>query len=288
MASWAELMTRVARDIGPQPHYRARTRKGAHILYTHEQAIALAGDAKRQRVGKGRHQGGGKKPEVYNPDKQKGTCTKLEDAVVDPEREKEPKSHGKEEDDETKQNKYVKFMCLLCKDHNRRFNHPPDKCNYAKGGIWHGLEGAALKEAKQAFFDKRKAARKERNAKKRKSRKAIRRETVPGADQPARWSWKSPLSSCDVRKVVSASVRKKGRGRKHPKGSEEACAPGAARSHRQRCNNNAEAGRNQRTSGGSSGGNNGSHQEHDTSGCSAHVSTTNATTRSCCRHGKLT
>ena len=75
------------------------------------------------------------------------------------------------------------------------------------------MEGAALKEAKRAFFDKRKTARKEKNAKKRKSRKVDLKEKIT-ADQPARWPWESPPHSCRVRKVVSVSVRKKGRGRK--------------------------------------------------------------------------
>ena len=35
----------------------------------------------------------------------------------------------------SEQDKHVKFICLGCKEANRRFNHPPDKCNYAKGGI---------------------------------------------------------------------------------------------------------------------------------------------------------
>ena len=136
-ASWQELMTRVARDIGPQPHYRVRTRKGAHMLYTHEQAIALAGDVKRQRVKRGRHQNEEKRPGPYDPNKQ-NTRTKLEDADVDPQRAKKPEKRTKEDDDQPGQNKHVKFMCLLCKDNNRRFNPPPpDKCNYAKGGIWH-------------------------------------------------------------------------------------------------------------------------------------------------------
>ena len=105
---------------------------------------------KRQRVIKGRHQDDGKKPEIYE---QRNTRTKIEDAVVDPPSERKPDKREREDDEKPGSNKHVKFMCLLCKDNDRRFNHPPDKCNYAKGGIWHGLKGAELKDAKRAFFE---------------------------------------------------------------------------------------------------------------------------------------
>ena len=49
--------------------------------------------------------------------------------------------------------KNTKYVCLSCKKKGRRYNHPPDKCNYAKGDKWHGLEGQALKDVKNAFFD---------------------------------------------------------------------------------------------------------------------------------------
>ena len=50
-ASWQELMARVTRDIGPQPHYyRVRTRKGAHMLYTHAQANGISGRWLRRSV----------------------------------------------------------------------------------------------------------------------------------------------------------------------------------------------------------------------------------------------
>ena len=74
--------------------------------------MALAGDAKRQRVSKGRHQDDGKRPEVYNPDKG-NTRTKLEDAVVDPPSERKPDKRVREDDEETDSNQHVKFMCLL-------------------------------------------------------------------------------------------------------------------------------------------------------------------------------
>ena len=52
-APWQELVKYVMRDIGPQPNYVQRTRRGAHLLYTYEQAQALAGDRKRQRTAYG-------------------------------------------------------------------------------------------------------------------------------------------------------------------------------------------------------------------------------------------
>ena len=64
-------------------------------------------------------------------------------------------------------------------------------------------------------------------------------------DQPARWPWESPPHSCRIRKVMSVSVRKKGRGRKrhtilkgakkrtHPAQQEEAAASPATTTQKQ-------------------------------------------------------
>ena len=40
-APWVMLVKYVYNDIGPQPNYIARTRRGAHLLFTHEQALLL-------------------------------------------------------------------------------------------------------------------------------------------------------------------------------------------------------------------------------------------------------
>ena len=127
-------MKLITKDVGPQPRYRVRTRKGAHLLYTYEQAMALAGDVKRQRVRKGDPDISGKKPEPYQPDKT-GKQTNLRKAEIDKPLSGGPKKRTQKREGEDNADKHVKFMCLLCKDNNRRFNHPPDKCNYARGGI---------------------------------------------------------------------------------------------------------------------------------------------------------
>ena len=50
IAPWDKLLERVEKDIGPQPNYIARSKRGKRLLYTHEQAKTLAGDSKRQRT----------------------------------------------------------------------------------------------------------------------------------------------------------------------------------------------------------------------------------------------
>ena len=229
-APWPMLVKHILSDVGPQPNYIARTRRGAHMLYTHEQAQLLAGDRKRQRTGYG--DGKDKHGPAEKPKPKAGKIEKERDKPRPKVKKRKPEVETEPDSDDA--DKSARYVCLLCKGANRRHNHPPDKCNYAEGGVWHGLEGAALKEAKKAFFDKRQAARKDKSKRKRQSRKAEKRKQAPQAET-ARWPWEDP-HACNMRRVM---VRKKGqpekgenpkvltRGRRKPPKPEEAPAAAA-------------------------------------------------------------
>ena len=191
--AWDTLVLRISRDIGPQPRYQARGRRGELRLYTHEQALELHADYKRQRT-----RGGGDARNKESKPPSMPTANRTE-------REKEKlNSKRKWEREGKEQEKTVKHVCLVCKEAGRRFNHPPASCNYRKGGIWYGLQGKALKEAKTKFFEERKQERKDKRKRTRESRSVSKSVTFA---EPARWPWEEgekqqEVKRCEVRKKV--------------------------------------------------------------------------------------
>lgn len=71
--------------------------------------------------------------------------------------------------------------CSVCESAGRRHDrHDTEQCHYRKGGIWYGLEGDALRAAKERFYA-------EVKARKRKTTKATKRTRVEqesGEDEP--------------------------------------------------------------------------------------------------------
>ena len=153
-----DLVKYVTRDIGPQAHYHVRSRRGKRLLYyTHEEVMGMMGsDRKRLRTGKGPAPEEDQRPEPYDPDKRppRARKRKSEESNEELRPALRKRKADKDEQDDQRQERSVKFICLDCKEKGRRFNHPPDNCNYAKGGALYGLKGVELEKTKDAFFDK--------------------------------------------------------------------------------------------------------------------------------------
>ena len=177
------------------------TRRGTHLLFTYEQSQVLSGDRKRQRTTYNSTVGDPpdpkdkpKTPPGTNP--KSGARAGLQNVRVDDTDNplKSALRNRKTEDDEAvPDRKSVKFVCLTCKETDRRHNHPPDKYNYVKGDRWYGLKDQSLKDDKKVFFEERKVTRKERNRHKRKERKNERLIHAATANtEPSHCPWEIP------------------------------------------------------------------------------------------------